>query len=98
MSAAGTFARAVASIDFSASNARISELKAELANVDSRDAEVRAEIDRLSGEIANWRAPEPKAVAAAILAGTGLAEAASSTASFKTSPKGGTRSEALYGL
>ncbi len=69
-------ATAVAAIDHSASNAEIVAIRSEIAHVESKEAQVTEELRRLAGQIQNFAAPSPEAVAAAVLAGAELADAA----------------------
>jgi hypothetical protein len=67
---------AMASLDFTASNAELARLDAEAANLNSKAAEAEAEADRLGREIRDWRGPDVDAIADAMIAGTDASEAA----------------------
>ena len=68
----------VVALDFRGTNLELAGLRGELAEVNAKIDEVRAEVDRLAREIHEARgAPVPDAVAAAIMGGATLAEAAS---------------------
>lgn len=72
---------ALARLDFSAGNAELERLRAELANVAAKDDETRQEAQRLANEVRDFSGPAPDAVAVAILAGKSLADAAAGAVS-----------------
>lgn len=67
---------AMASLDFTASNAELARLDAEAANLNSKAAEAEAEADRLGRAIRDWTGPDVDAIAEAILDGAEAREAA----------------------
>lgn len=73
--APATLADAIAALDFSAGNAELEKLRAELAHVTAKEGETRTEALRLADEARNYTGPQSDAVAAAILAGKSLSEA-----------------------
>jgi hypothetical protein len=70
-------ASAVAALDFGAENEALAKLRAEHADLQAKRDAVRAEIQSLSEQVANWTGPNPALVAEAIMAGKSPAEAAS---------------------
>lgn len=71
-------AKALAELDFSASNAELARLKADLEVCYEKAAQVRTEAERLAHEIANWSAPDGETLADAIMAGEDPGAAAQS--------------------
>lgn len=69
-------AAALDRIDFATGNAEIESVRAELAHVEAKDAEIRDELSRLAEQIRSYRGPSGEQVAAAVLAGAQLADAA----------------------
>lgn len=67
---------ALARIDHAAVNAEIAAIRTELAHVEAKESEVTEELRRLADRIQNFAAPSPEAIAAAVLAGAELADAA----------------------
>lgn len=76
--------KALAGLDFDAENAELAHLKGELAKVNEKHEAARAEVSRLAGEIRDYAGPEPDAVAAALLSGSTVTEAATAGTSKET--------------
>lgn len=68
-------ATVLAALDFTASNARLAELKTEVGTVNAKAADIRADVDRLQREIAAWRGPDADELADAVMAETDVSAA-----------------------
>lgn len=73
---APALATALASIDFSETNAEIERLDREQRTANDKAAEAESEAQRLAQELSDWTGPDSEALADAVLAGASPAEAA----------------------